>query len=96
LFIGSNTNTQKGWGYEAKLPTGLAFEGVILNDQVKNLDWTARSLDIRGHVTQDIIDECLAKVSATYHDPSALYLDKRIRFKDEHRLGLNFFNYFSG
>ena len=27
------TNTIRGWGYEVKLPEGLAFQGVILTDQ---------------------------------------------------------------
>jgi mRNA interferase MazF len=57
------TNTERGWGYEVKLPTGLAFEGVILTDQVKNLEWTARNIDVKGQATQEVIEDCLAKVS---------------------------------
>jgi mRNA interferase MazF len=56
------TNTERGWGYEVKLPTGLSVEGVILSDQVKNLDWRARRLDIVDQAPQDVIDECLAKI----------------------------------
>lgn len=56
------TNTIRGWGYEVKLPEGLAFQGVILTDQVKNLDWQARNLRVRGQVSEEIVDDCLAKI----------------------------------
>ncbi len=56
------TNTERGWGYEVKLPVGLAFEGVILTDQVKNLDWRTRGIDIKGQAPQSVIDECFAKI----------------------------------
>ena len=56
------TNTVRGWGYEVKLPEGLAFQGVILTHQVKNLDWRARGLSIRGQAPEDIVNDCLAKI----------------------------------
>lgn len=56
------TNTVRGWGYEVKLPAGLAFQGVILADQVKNLDWNARNLQIRGQAPEEIVNDCLAKI----------------------------------
>jgi mRNA interferase MazF len=56
------TNTVRGWGYEVKLPEGLAFQGVILTDQVKNLDWHARSLRIKGQAPEEIVNDCLAKI----------------------------------
>jgi mRNA interferase MazF len=56
------TNTIRGWGYEVKLPEGLAFQGVILTDQVKNLDWEARNLQVKGQVPEGIVDDCLAKI----------------------------------
>lgn len=56
------TNTVKGWGYEVQLPDGLAFQGVILTDQVKSLDWKARNLKIKGQAPQEIIEDCLAKI----------------------------------
>ena len=36
------TNQVKGYPFEVLIPTGLAVTGVILVDQVKNLDWHAR------------------------------------------------------
>lgn len=56
------TNTIRGWGYEVKLPEGLAFQGVILTDQVKSLDWQARNLRVRGQAPEEIVDDCLAKI----------------------------------
>lgn len=56
------TNTIRGWGYEVKLPEGLAFQGVILTDQVKNLDWQARNFRIRGQAPEEIVSDCLAKI----------------------------------
>lgn len=56
------TNTKRGWGYEVELPENQVFQGVILTDQVKNLDWKARQLSIRGQAPTEIVDECVAKI----------------------------------
>jgi len=56
------TTIVRGWGYEVKLPDGLAFQGVILTDQVKNLDWQARDLKVKGQAPKEIIEDCLAKI----------------------------------
>ena len=56
------TNTVRGWGYEVQLPDGLAFQGVILTDQVKSLDWKARNLQIKGQAPEDMVEDCLAKI----------------------------------
>lgn len=56
------TNTVRGWGYEVQLPDELAFQGVILTDQVKNLDWKARKLEIKGQAPEEIVQDCLAKI----------------------------------
>lgn len=76
------TNQKKGYPFEVDLPdegvslddSGFPITGVILTDQVKSLDWTARNLkvlkkyapnDAQIKVIDEIIDECLAKI-ATY------------------------------
>ncbi|MGG5255260.1 type II toxin-antitoxin system PemK/MazF family toxin [Neobacillus sp. SM06] len=56
------TNTIRGWGFEVMLPEGLAFQGVILTDQVKSLDWKAQNLKIKGQVPEEIVNDCLAKI----------------------------------
>lgn len=56
------TNTARGWGYEVPLPSGLGISGVILTDQVKNLDWKARRLTKKAEAPHDIVQDCLAKI----------------------------------
>lgn len=56
------THTVRGWGYEVLLPIGLVFNGVILTDQIKNLDWRARRIDIVGKAPKEVVSECLDKI----------------------------------
>lgn len=56
------TQTVRGWGFEVLLPEGLAFNGVILTDQIKNLDWRARRIDVVGKAPNEVINECLDKI----------------------------------
>lgn len=56
------THTVRGWGFEVKLPDGLVFDGVILTDQIKNLDWRAGRIDIVGKAPDGVVDECLDKI----------------------------------
>ncbi|XID91591.1 type II toxin-antitoxin system PemK/MazF family toxin [Paenibacillaceae bacterium WGS1546] len=56
------THTVRGWGYEVLLPDGLVFNGVILTDQIKNLDWRARRIDIVGKAPNEVVTECLDKI----------------------------------
>ncbi|WP_367589943.1 type II toxin-antitoxin system PemK/MazF family toxin [Heyndrickxia ginsengihumi] len=59
------THTVKGWGYEVLLPDGLVFDGLILIAQVKNLDWKARNVGIKGQAPEEVVQDCLDRV-ATY------------------------------
>jgi mRNA interferase MazF len=73
------TNQKKGYPFEVDIPNeglspddnGFPITGVILTDQIKSLDWTARNLkvlrkynpkDTQIEVIEAIIDECLAKI----------------------------------
>ncbi|MFS0725208.1 type II toxin-antitoxin system PemK/MazF family toxin [Paenibacillus sp. 1P07SE] len=56
------THTVRGWGYEVLLPDGLIFKGVILTDQIKNLDWRARRIDIAGKASHEVVNACLDKI----------------------------------
>lgn len=56
------THTVRGWGYEVLLPNGLVFNGVILTDQIKNLDWRARRIDVVGKAPDEVVNECLGKI----------------------------------
>ncbi len=55
-------HTVRGWGYEVLLPNGLVFNGVILTDQIKNLDWRAGRIDIVGKAPDEVVNECLDKI----------------------------------
>lgn len=73
------TNQKKGYPFEVNLPKegisldggGFPITGVILTDQVKSLNWTARNLkvlkkynskDAQIDELNEIIDDCLAKI----------------------------------
>ena len=56
------TNQEKGYPFEVKLPKNLKAKGVILSDQVKNLDWRKRNVEFIGKVSEEILEEVLEKI----------------------------------
>jgi len=54
----------KGYPFEVKLPGNLEIGGVILSDQIKNLDWRARDVDFIGKLPKSLLTETLNKISA--------------------------------
>ena len=56
------TNQVKGYSFEVKLPEGLGVSGVILADQVKNLDWQARRAEFMTALPVEVMDEVLQKI----------------------------------
>lgn len=56
------TNTKRGWGFEVEIPENQVFKGVILTDQMKNLDWRVRKLSVRGKAPIEVVEECIAKI----------------------------------
>ncbi|MDD4906555.1 MAG: endoribonuclease MazF [Methylobacter tundripaludum] len=57
------TSQTKGYPFEVALPNGHV-NGVILADQVRNLDWTARRAEKISSVSDEVLSEVLAKLSA--------------------------------
>lgn len=57
------TNQIKGYPFEVPIPEGLAISGVILTDQVRSIDWRARGLFIRDHVSDTITNKCLQLIN---------------------------------
>nr|HDN01263.1 endoribonuclease MazF [Deltaproteobacteria bacterium] len=57
------TNQIKGYPFEVKIPLGLPIEGVILADQVKNLDWAIRDAELICKLSRSTIAEVLEKIS---------------------------------
>jgi mRNA interferase MazF len=55
------TRRKKGYSFEVDLPKGLPIAGVVLADQVKNLDWKQRRAtyicDLPPEVLEDVIQK---------------------------------------
>lgn len=58
------TSKVKGYPFEVKLPEGLAIEGVILSDQIKNLDFSAREINFVCKVDGDVVESVQKNVLA--------------------------------
>jgi mRNA interferase MazF len=56
------TKQRKGYPFEVDLPESLKTQGVILADQIKSLDWKARSVEFVESVPGSLIAEVQAKV----------------------------------
>jgi len=57
------TNQQKGYPFEVELPNGLPISGIVLADQVKNLDWRTRRAEIACTAPLATTNEVLAKLA---------------------------------
>ncbi len=57
------TSHAKGYPFEVALPKALDVTGVILADQIKNLDWRARRTEIACRAPKSVTDEVLGKLS---------------------------------
>ena len=55
------TNQSKGYPFELALPDGYKTTGVVLCDQMRNLDWKARQAAFKETVGQDFAREIVAK-----------------------------------
>jgi mRNA interferase MazF len=49
------TSKVKGYPFEVALPKGLEIEGVILSDQIKNLDYVARDVSFICEVPHEVL-----------------------------------------
>ena len=57
------TNQIKGYPFEVALPPGLAVTGAVLSDQVKSLDWRARTTTFICALPVAVIAEVLQKLN---------------------------------
>lgn len=57
------TTRVKGYPFEVVIPDGLEVEGVILSDQIKNLDWRARRATLIEQLPDTVVIEVLAKLN---------------------------------
>jgi len=58
------TRQAKGYPFEVALPPRLRIEGVILADQVRNLDWRARQAERIGRVPPATLGAVIEKLLA--------------------------------
>ena len=56
------TTQAKGYPFEVAIPDGLDVSGVVLADQVKNLDWRARKASLCCRVPDETMQDALAKL----------------------------------
>ncbi len=56
------TNQSKGWSFEVEISEGMQTTGVVLSDQVKSFDWRSRQVKFVERVTDELVEEVLAKV----------------------------------
>lgn len=58
------TGQVKGYPFEARLPDGLPIKGVVLCDQIKSFDWSARQVESAAKLPAETVHEVLAKALA--------------------------------
>jgi mRNA interferase MazF len=56
------TNRAKGYPFEVPLPDGAPVTGVVLVDQVRNLDWRARRVSFICALDAETLVEVLGKL----------------------------------
>jgi mRNA interferase MazF len=57
------TSKERGWPTEVKLPPESPVSGVVLIDQIRSIDRTARYIEIIGQVPQSVLDQIDAKLA---------------------------------
>ncbi|MGH9368030.1 MAG: endoribonuclease MazF [Thermoanaerobaculia bacterium] len=57
------TSHVKGYPFEVGLPAGLPVNGVVLADQVKNLDWRARRAKFAARLPDKTSAEIVGKLA---------------------------------
>ena len=57
------TSRVKGYPFEVALDAG-GVRGVVLSDQVKNLDWKARRAKRKGAAPKAVMEQTLARIRA--------------------------------
>lgn len=56
------TSQIKGYPFEVLIPEGFPVMGVILSDQIKNLDWRSRNAEYLCKLPEDVSTEVLARL----------------------------------
>lgn len=64
------TSQVKGYPFEVAIPSGSKLAGVVLADQVKNLDWRVRKAEFICRLPQETTNEVLEKLGTLLIDGS--------------------------
>lgn len=56
------TNQSKGYPFEVPLPEDSPVSGVVLSDQLRNLDWRSRQAAFIGTLSEDLLAELTEKL----------------------------------
>lgn len=56
------TSRVKGYPFETALPAGLSIQGVVLADQARSLDWSARRAEFICALPRQVVEEVAAKL----------------------------------
>jgi mRNA interferase MazF len=56
------TSRAKGYPFEVPLPEDLGIAGVVLVDQIRSLDWRARSAKLVARAPDAVVREVLARL----------------------------------
>jgi len=60
----------KDYPFEVKLPEDLEISGVILSDQIRNLDWKAREVEFICKLPKPQLTETINKINTLLTMPS--------------------------
>ena len=63
------TSKVKGYPFEVTLPVSLSIQGVVLSDQVKNLDWVERKAVFKTKAPPEVVNEVKNKIAALLEMP---------------------------
>ena len=58
------TTQVKGYPFEVVLSASNGIKGVVLADQLRNMDWEARQAKLAGRAAEGVVMEVLAKLKA--------------------------------
>jgi len=58
------TSKKKGYPFEVILPEKISVTGVVLADQVKNLDWKTRNIEFICTLHNQIVEQVLQRLHA--------------------------------
>jgi mRNA interferase MazF len=61
-------NTDRNWPLHVRLPEKCTLTGVVMAEQIKSIDYTARHIQFIDKAPREIINEVMAMVDACIFD----------------------------